>query len=175
MGGNRSARRKPTTFGKALTYSFHMSVMSEVLSEDRTQDSEVKGACSDDCATEAPDSHGFSCSFEPGLKSDHFVYVIEKHAKTLKLKTKSLLKWRQTMAMLFPGEITKGWRKRFQMLEKDLEKVQKDQETLMKEHRYGCCMNWRTRVKNMNDFEADRVTTKQKNLLQDLRFTSPML
>ena len=51
---NRSARRKPTTFGRALTYSFHMSVMSEVLSEDRTQDSEVKGACSDDCATKAP-------------------------------------------------------------------------------------------------------------------------
>ena len=44
----------PTTSGRALTYSFHMSVMSAILSEDRTQDSEVKGACSDDCATEAP-------------------------------------------------------------------------------------------------------------------------
>ena len=50
VGGNRSGRRKPTTFGGALTYSFHMSVMIEVLSEDRTQDSEVKAACSDDCA-----------------------------------------------------------------------------------------------------------------------------
>ena len=44
------------TRGRALTYSFHMSVMSEVLSEDRTQDSEVKGDCSDDCTTEAPKS-----------------------------------------------------------------------------------------------------------------------
>ena len=46
--------RKPTTFGRALTYSFHISVMCEVLNEDRNQDSEVKGACSEDCATEAP-------------------------------------------------------------------------------------------------------------------------
>ena len=46
--------RKPMTFGRALTYSFHMSVMSEVFREDRTQDLEVKGACSDNCTMGAP-------------------------------------------------------------------------------------------------------------------------
>ena len=43
VGGNRSARRKPTTFGRVLTDSFHMSKalrssnIEKVLSEIRTR------------------------------------------------------------------------------------------------------------------------------------------
>ena len=43
VGGNRSARRKPTTFGRVLTDSFHMSGalgssnIEKVLSENRTR------------------------------------------------------------------------------------------------------------------------------------------
>ena len=43
VGGNRSARRKPTTFGRVLTSSFHMSEalgssnIEKVLSENRTR------------------------------------------------------------------------------------------------------------------------------------------
>ncbi len=43
VGGNRSARRKPTTFGRALTNSFHMnealgsSNIENVLTENRTR------------------------------------------------------------------------------------------------------------------------------------------
>ncbi len=43
MGGNRSARRKPTTFGRVLTDSFHMSGVlgssniENVLAENRTR------------------------------------------------------------------------------------------------------------------------------------------
>ena len=51
------------TFGRALTYSFHMSVMSEVLSEDRTQDSEVKGDCANEARIHA---------MRQGLKIRHF-------------------------------------------------------------------------------------------------------
>ena len=51
VGGNRSARRKPTTFGRALAYSFQRALM-----ENRTHDTEVKGARANHCATEAPES-----------------------------------------------------------------------------------------------------------------------
>ena len=63
VGGNRSTtRRKPTTFGRALTDSFHVSVMHESVARIEPTISEVKGACvtiaplalGDDCATEAP-------------------------------------------------------------------------------------------------------------------------
>ena len=43
VGGNRSARRKPTTFGRVLTDSFHMSEalgssnIEKVLSENQTR------------------------------------------------------------------------------------------------------------------------------------------
>ena len=43
VGGNRSARRKPTTFDRVLTNSFHMSEalgssnIEKVLSENRTR------------------------------------------------------------------------------------------------------------------------------------------
>ncbi len=43
VGGNRSARRKPTTFGRVLTDSFHMSGalgssnIENVLTESRTR------------------------------------------------------------------------------------------------------------------------------------------
>ncbi len=43
VGGNRSALRKPTTFGKALTDSFHMQ------QENRTHDLIVKDIWSDNC------------------------------------------------------------------------------------------------------------------------------
>ena len=56
QGGNQSTRRKPATFVRALTYSFHMSVMSEVLSEDRAQENGLQRwkalVCSDECSTE---------------------------------------------------------------------------------------------------------------------------
>jgi hypothetical protein len=44
VGGNRSARRKPTTFGRALTDSFDMSVMSESAARIEPTIAEVKGA-----------------------------------------------------------------------------------------------------------------------------------
>ena len=53
VGGNRSTRRKPTTFGRALTNSSHMSVASPNQWSEPTI-SEVKGACPDDCTTKAP-------------------------------------------------------------------------------------------------------------------------
>jgi hypothetical protein len=46
---NRSAQRKPTTFGRALIDSSHESV-----ARIEPANSDVKGTCSDDCATEAP-------------------------------------------------------------------------------------------------------------------------
>ena len=49
VGGNRRTRRKPTTFGRALT--------DESIAIIKLAISEVKGACSDDCATEAPLPH----------------------------------------------------------------------------------------------------------------------
>ena len=49
MGGNR---RKLTTFGTALTDSFHISVTHESVARIEPTISEVKGACSDDCATD---------------------------------------------------------------------------------------------------------------------------
>ena len=47
VGGNRSARRKPTTFGRALTDSFHVRPIARI--EPTTP--AVKGACLNDCAT----------------------------------------------------------------------------------------------------------------------------
>ena len=58
VGGNRSARRKPTTFGRVLTDSFHMSgalassSIENVFIGNRTP--QVKGEPSDHCPTEAP-------------------------------------------------------------------------------------------------------------------------
>jgi hypothetical protein len=46
VGGNR---RNPTTFGRALTDSFHISGMHESVVRIEPTISEVKGACSDDC------------------------------------------------------------------------------------------------------------------------------
>jgi hypothetical protein len=46
VGGNPSARRKPTTFGRALTDSVRVGI--------EPTNSEVKGACCDECAPEAP-------------------------------------------------------------------------------------------------------------------------
>ena len=58
VGGNRSARRKPTTFGRVLTDSFHMNGalgLSNIDLRIKPAASEVKGKRSDHCATEAPD------------------------------------------------------------------------------------------------------------------------
>ncbi len=49
VGGNRSARRKPTTFGRVLTNSIRMSGTLGI----GPATSEVKGERSDHCATEA--------------------------------------------------------------------------------------------------------------------------
>ena len=60
VGGNRSARRKPTTFGRVLTNFFHMSGalgssnIEKVLAENRTRNLRDEGRGSDHCATEAP-------------------------------------------------------------------------------------------------------------------------
>ena len=48
--GNRSGRGKPTTFDRALTDSFRIS---RSVARIEPTNSEVKGACSDDCNTEA--------------------------------------------------------------------------------------------------------------------------
>ena len=54
VGGNRSAWRKPTTCGRALTDSFHIRPVARI--EPTT--SEVKGTCPNDGATEVPiDKH----------------------------------------------------------------------------------------------------------------------
>jgi hypothetical protein len=55
MGGNRSTRRKPTTFGRALAKSFHMAIISRHQLDLNPTISEVKGARRDDCATKAPE------------------------------------------------------------------------------------------------------------------------
>ena len=44
MGGNRSARRRPTTFGGALANSFHIRLVAGI----EPTISEVKGACPND-------------------------------------------------------------------------------------------------------------------------------
>jgi hypothetical protein len=47
VGGNRSTRRKSTSFGRTLTDSFHTSCTSPRI---ESAISEVKNACSDGCA-----------------------------------------------------------------------------------------------------------------------------
>ncbi len=56
VGGNRSARRKPTTFGRVLTDSFRMSrvALGKFPLRIEPATSEVKGERTDHCATEAP-------------------------------------------------------------------------------------------------------------------------
>ena len=57
VGGNRSVRRKPTTFGRVLTNSFHMSGAldsNNVLAENRTRNFRGERRVPDYCATEAP-------------------------------------------------------------------------------------------------------------------------
>ena len=49
MGGNWSTRRKPTTFSRALTDSFHMN--PESVARIKPTISEVEGACSDEPPT----------------------------------------------------------------------------------------------------------------------------
>jgi hypothetical protein len=49
------------TFGRAFTDSFHISVMHESVARIREPTiSEVKGECSDDCATETPQAPNIS-------------------------------------------------------------------------------------------------------------------
>ena len=56
VGGNRRTRRKPTTFGRALTILFsHEDWLRVYLTEDRTQNLRgEKGEWSDHYTTEAP-------------------------------------------------------------------------------------------------------------------------
>ena len=60
LGGNQSTRRKPTTFGRALSdcYKYHVSA---VRTEPTIQ--EVKGACSEDCVTEDPMHRVKTCPY----------------------------------------------------------------------------------------------------------------
>ena len=51
-------QRKPTTFVRTLTDSFHISVMRESVARIELTISEVKAACSDDCAPAPRDSVG---------------------------------------------------------------------------------------------------------------------
>jgi hypothetical protein len=55
--GRKLEYPEKTTFGRALTDSFHMTVMHESIARIEPTISEVKGSFSDDCATKASYVH----------------------------------------------------------------------------------------------------------------------
>lgn len=69
MGENRSIRRKPATLGRALTDSSRKCLF---FAAKTTISDPAKGACNDDCTTEAPDSSISSVKCSPKRSNKPF-------------------------------------------------------------------------------------------------------